>query len=143
MGLDPVVECQSDHGCRQTRYDDLEPHDNFVQITVIVYKVLHTCKDLVVAWIGKIALAFRFAFAMKRPEIPEIDDDNRKDCTELDNNFKTFLKSAVTFSLINSSTRIMWPVLLIGSHSVMPSTIPSRITFNHSMMFIRYVPFSF
>ena len=37
----------------------------------------------------------------------------------------------------------LWPVLLIGSHSVMPSTIPSRITFNHSMMFIRYVPFSF
>ena len=92
MGLDPVVECQSDHGCRQTRYDDLEPHDNFVQITVIVYKVLNPCKDLVVAWIGKIALAFRFAFAMKRPEIPEIDDDNRKDCTELDDNFKNILE---------------------------------------------------
>ena len=92
MGLDPVVECQSDHGCRQTRYDDLEPHDNFVQITVIVYKVLNTCKDLVVAWIGKIAPAFCFAFAMKRPEIPEIDDDNRKDCTELDNNFKNILE---------------------------------------------------
>ena len=92
MGLDPVVECQSDHGCRQTRYDDLEPHDNFVQITVIVYKVLNTCKDLVVAWIGKIAPASGFTFTMKRPEIPEIDDDNRKDCTELDDNFKNILE---------------------------------------------------
>ena len=92
MGLDPVVECQSDHGCRQTRYDDLEPHDNFVQITVIVYKVLNTCKDLVVAWIGKIAPASGFTFTMKRPEIPEIDDDNRKDCTELDDNFKNIFE---------------------------------------------------
>ena len=92
MGLDPVVECQSDHGRRQTRYDDLEPHDDFVQITVIVYKVLNSAKYLVVAWIGKIAPASGFTFTMKRPEIPEIDDDNRKDCTELDDNFKNILE---------------------------------------------------
>ena len=38
------------------------------------------------------------------------------------------LKVVLTFKLINSSTRIICPVLLIGSHSVIPSTIPKNIT---------------
>ena len=38
------------------------------------------------------------------------------------------LKSALTFILINSSTKSICPVLLIGSHSVIPSTIPKKIT---------------
>ena len=39
------------------------------------------------------------------------------------------LKFGLTSSLINSSTKSICPVLLIGSHSVIPSTIPRNITF--------------
>ena len=53
------------------------------------------------------------------------------------------VKGTLTYTGLVIALVYLWPVLLIGSHSVMPSTIPSRITFNHSMMFIRYVPFSF
>ena len=34
--------------------------------------------------------------------------------------------SADTFSFTNSSTRNMWPVEEMGSHSVMPSTTPMK-----------------
>ena len=41
--------------------------------------------------------------------------------------------SADTFSFTNSSTRIMWPVEEMGSHSVMPSTTPMKNAFRTSM----------
>ena len=41
--------------------------------------------------------------------------------------------SSLILSVINSSTRIICPVLLIGSHSVIPSTIPRKITFKISI----------
>ena len=37
-----------------------------------------------------------------------------------------------TCNLMNSSTRIIWPVLETGSHSVSPSTTPSSTVFNRS-----------
>ena len=43
-----------------------------------------------------------------------------------------FLNASFCWSLISSSTRIRCPVLLIGSHSVIPCTIPRIITFNAS-----------
>ena len=36
-----------------------------------------------------------------------------------------------------ASVRIRWPVLLMGSHSVMPSTMPSKMTFSHSIKFMK------
>ena len=45
------------------------------------------------------------------------------------------------FSFIISSTRIIWPVLLMGSHSVNPSTIPSTIIFNVSIKLITFSPY--
>ena len=43
------------------------------------------------------------------------------------------LKRSLMFSVRNSSTSSMWPVLLIGSHSVIPSTIPRKIAFKISI----------
>ena len=37
-----------------------------------------------------------------------------------------------TLSLTNSSTKIIWPVELMGSHSVMPSTTPMKNAFSAS-----------
>ena len=45
-----------------------------------------------------------------------------------------FQNSSLTFSLTNSSRMIMWPVLLMGSHSVIPSTIPKNIALIISIM---------
>ena len=42
------------------------------------------------------------------------------------------IKAVDTFSRMNSSTRIMCPVLDTGSHSVSPSTIPRITTFSIS-----------
>ena len=46
--------------------------------------------------------------------------------------------SSDTCSFTNSSTRIMWPVEEMGSHSVMPSTMPMRKAFNASMIMRAY-----
>ena len=45
------------------------------------------------------------------------------------------MKAFETSSLMNSSTRIMCPVLLIGSHSVIPSTMPMMIALISSAKF--------
>ena len=47
-----------------------------------------------------------------------------------------FQNSSETLSFTNSSTRIMWPVEEMGSHSVMPSTRPSRAALRRSSTFI-------
>ena len=47
--------------------------------------------------------------------------------------------SSDTCSFTNSSTRIMWPVDEMGSHSVMPSTMPMRRAFSASKI-INVVP---
>ena len=44
------------------------------------------------------------------------------------------IKDFDTSSLMNSSTRIMCPVLLIGSHSVSPSTMPRTTVFKSSII---------
>ena len=43
------------------------------------------------------------------------------------------LKASLMFRVRNSSTNSMWPVLLMGSHSVTPSTMPRKITFRISV----------
>ena len=43
-----------------------------------------------------------------------------------------------TCSFTNSSTRIMWPVDEMGSHSVMPSTMPMRNAFKASKIMRAY-----
>ena len=43
------------------------------------------------------------------------------------------LKASLMFRVRNSSTNSMWPVLLMGSHSVMPSTMPRKMTFRISV----------
>ena len=48
-----------------------------------------------------------------------------------------FQNSAGTSIFTNSSTRIMWPVEEMGSHSVMPSTRPRNADLMRSMMFMR------
>ena len=45
--------------------------------------------------------------------------------------------SADTWSCTKSSTRIMWPVEEIGSHSVTPSTMPINRDFNASIIMFR------
>ena len=45
-----------------------------------------------------------------------------------------FQNSSVTLSLMNSSTKIIWPVDEMGSHSVMPSTRPRKADLSSSMM---------
>ena len=44
------------------------------------------------------------------------------------------IKDFDTSSLMNSSTRIICPVLLIGSHSVRPSTMPRTTVFKSSII---------
>ena len=51
---------------------------------------------------------------------------------------KSLRNSSDTCSFTNSSTRIMWPVDEMGSHSVMPSTMPMRNAFNASMIMREY-----
>ena len=46
----------------------------------------------------------------------------------------TLTKSADSFRLTNSFRRIICPVLLMGSHSVSPSTIPNNNAFNSSIL---------
>ena len=46
------------------------------------------------------------------------------------------MKAFVTFSWMNSSTRIICPVLEMGSHSVSPSTMPRITVFNNSISVI-------
>ena len=48
---------------------------------------------------------------------------------------KTCLNSHDTSSRTNSSSRIIWPVLLMGSHSVIPCTMPNNTAFNISAIF--------
>ena len=45
-------------------------------------------------------------------------------------------KSSLTFKVTNSFKRIICPVLLMGSHSVMPSTIPKSTAFKISIISI-------
>ena len=45
--------------------------------------------------------------------------------------------SGETWSCTKSSTRIMWPVDEMGSHSVTPSTMPMRRDFNASIIMFR------
>ena len=45
--------------------------------------------------------------------------------------------SVDTWSCTKSSTRIMWPVDEMGSHSVTPSTMPINRDFNASMIMFR------
>ena len=45
------------------------------------------------------------------------------------------LKASLVFICRNSSTMSICPVLLIGSHSVIPSTIPRKITLSISIKF--------
>ena len=52
---------------------------------------------------------------------------------------KSSRKSGDTCNFTNSSTRIMWPVDEMGSHSVMPSTMPMRNAFKASKI-INVVP---
>ena len=42
------------------------------------------------------------------------------------------INSSLALNLTTCSTRIMWPVDEMGSHSVMPSTMPIRMAFNIS-----------
>ena len=42
----------------------------------------------------------------------------------------------------NESNRIMWPVLLTGSHSVMPSMMPSRTVLSNSKIAMVFPTFS-
>ena len=47
----------------------------------------------------------------------------------------------VTFNFMNSSSKIMCPVLLIGNHSVIPCTMPIITDFIISIKFINISPF--
>lgn len=50
--------------------------------------------------------------------------------------------SSETCKCRNSSTKIIWPVLLMGNHSVTPSTIPKIIAFKiSSILYLRKVIF--
>ena len=50
-------------------------------------------------------------------------------------------KSSDTCSFTNSSTRIMCPVDEMGSHSVMPSTMPTRSAFKASKIIVLKSPY--
>ena len=63
----------------------------------------------------------------------KIQQDDRQDRTKLDDTTTNISqKSLETFMLINCSNRIMWPVLLTGSHSVIPWTTPKKAAFKNS-----------
>ena len=64
----------------------------------------------------------------------EVQDEHGHDGAQLDDHQEQLRNSADTFSFTNSSTRIMWPVEEMGSHSVMPSTTPMKNAFRTSSL---------
>lgn len=67
-----------------------------------------------------------FSLEAERVELIKINHHNRQDCSQLNDYIEHFHEGWIFIFILdkNLESESKWPVLEMGSHSVIPSTIP-------------------